>query len=160
MTAAIRRRRTPADRGCPSEKVEQMHGVITLTKLGAKVYVLGTRRGRGKRCPKCGEFVSEHQGTRQTPGIADVYALLPSPGYRPAPGSALWWECKAADGRLSPDQQRFRDACLGANVPHVVGTCNDLIAWLIRGGWLRAETLPHYRRPDSVSTLTEELPNG
>ena len=125
------------------EKSEQAGGVKLLMLLGAKVYVLGTRRSRGKPCPKCGTFVDEHQGTRQTPGIGDVLAFLPA---RDGVREPLWWEAKRPiNGRLSSAQREFRDLCLAARAAHCVGSCDDLINWLIENRYLRDSQVPHYR---------------
>jgi hypothetical protein len=112
------------------------------------VYIIGTRRPRGKPCPKCGTFVPEHQGTCQTPGIPDLYGFLPAP-LRPfarvkGPVS-LWLEAKAEGGRLSPDQKEFRDQCIATGTLHVVGGVNEFIAFLIEGGWIHPDQVAHYR---------------
>lgn len=123
------------------EKAEQQHGVGLLRTLGARVYVLGhssPNDGRG------------HRGTGQTPGLSDVYALLPGRVANP-PRRALWWEVKGAGGRLRPEQIEFRELNLMAGVAHVVGTYDDLIAWLIAHGYLKAEQVPHYRQPGAVA---------
>lgn len=127
------------------EKGEQAGGVTLLRTLGARVYVLGTRRSRGRACSTCGTFVPEHQGTRQTPGVADVLAFLPARG---GARVVLWWEAKRPDGgRISGDQQEFRRLCEESNTAHCVGPLDALIAWLIAGGYLRADQVPHYRLP-------------
>lgn len=129
------------------EKTEQANIHELLTKIGWKVYVLGTRRPRGKPCPSCGTFVTEHQGTRQTPGISDLFAFSPSTvsgGLKPR-RVLLVIECKAEDGRLSDDQKDFRNLCIDAEVAHVVGTYNAVIAWLIERQYVKAESFPHYR---------------
>lgn len=100
------------------EKHVQAAGVRLLRSLGASVYVLGTRRPRG-----------DFPGTRQTPGIGDVYACLAR--------HALWWECKAQGGRLRPEQAAFRDHCQRLGVPHVVGDLDALIGWLEAHGYCR-----------------------
>jgi hypothetical protein len=120
------------------EKTEQAHIVQLLRSIGGAVYVLGTRRPSG-----------DFQGTRQTPGIGDIFALLPKPPL-PAPtgeGKAcgVWIEVKASGGRLRTEQAAFRDQCIAAAVPHVVGGLNQVIEFLIAGGWLKAENVPHYR---------------
>src|SRR5688572_7830522 len=60
------------------EKLEQTHIIQLIKSLGGRVYVLGTRRSRGKRCQNCGTFVPEDQGTRQTPGVSDLITFLPA----------------------------------------------------------------------------------
>lgn len=131
------------NRGRPvqREKGEQQHGVELLTRLGAKVYVSGTRRKKG-----------DYQGTMQTPGIPDVEAWLPPPPDTDTRVEGplryvLKWECKAAGGRLSSDQTIYRQLCLDAGVSHVVGDFNALIAWLVDAGYVKAASFPHYRQP-------------
>jgi len=134
------------------EKTEQAHGVQLLRSIGAKVYVLGTRRSRGKSCPKCGTFVPEDQGTHQTPGISDVFAILPPRAY--GRRRALWWEAKASDGRMSPDQAEFKELCGETDLEHVVGTLDALIAGLVGLGYVKAEQFPHYRQPTAKQERT------
>lgn len=117
-----------------SERVEQTHGVRLLASLGAKNYVSGTVRARGDR-----------PSTMQTPGIPDVESFLPSLGGRPR--VLLKWECKAVGGRLRPEQAAYRELCLEAGIAHVVGPLDALIAWLAREGYIRADSVPHYRQP-------------
>jgi hypothetical protein len=150
MPIALRgRRRRPASAGRVLEKTEQFHIQSLLASLGGAVYVLGTRRRRGKPCPSCGTFVPEDQGTRQTPGIADLVAFLPSK--RPAGETPrrvlLFIECKAEGGRLSPEQIVFRHLCHDAEIAHVVGTYNAVIAWLMDRQYLKPDAVPHYRQP-------------
>lgn len=131
------------------EKTEQSHGVQLLAGIGGKVYVMGTRRSRGKPCPKCGTFVPEGQSTRQTSGVPDVMAFLPP---RPVGGIVrpifLFWEAKAGDGTESDAQLVFKALCQDALVEHVVGDYNALIAWLIARLYVKAESFPHYRQPN------------
>ncbi len=130
------------------EKIEQAQIVKLWKWLSGDVYIIGTKRPRGKPCPKCGTFVPEFQGTCQTPGIPDLYGFLPAPTLpirkysRPV---SLWLEAKAADGRLSPDQRIFRDHCVATGTLHVTGGLDDFIAFLIDGGWIRADQVAHYR---------------
>lgn len=120
------------------EKAEQAHGVQLLRSIGATVYVLGTVRAKG-----------DFPGTRQTPGIADVLAFLPVRG---EPGRVfLAWECKAVGGRLRPEQVEFKDLCDQAEIAHVVGPFDALIAWLAVRGYVKAESFSHYRQPRSES---------
>lgn len=111
------------------EKAVQAQCVALLRSLGAQVWVLGTVRARG-----------DHPGTRQTPGVSDVIAFLR--------GACLFLECKAAGGKLRPEQVVFREAALscGAPVYHVVGGVNELFAWLVERGVVKAENVPHERR--------------
>jgi len=91
IATVTRRRPTRARRPVQHEKGEQAGGIKLLRTLGATVYTFGTRRSRGKACPRCGTFVPEHQGTRQTPGIPDVFAFLPA---RNGKRVLLCWEAK------------------------------------------------------------------
>src|SRR5262245_46053103 len=97
----------------PLEKAEQAQIGKFLLSIGGRVYVSGTRRSRGKACPKCGTFVPEHQGTRQTPGIPDVEAFLPTPsgwrGRMPAQTRViLKVEAKRVQGgRMSAEQEEY-----------------------------------------------------
>lgn len=135
-------RRKPVQR----EKHEQAAIVQLLRSIGAAVYVLGTRRPAGKPCPTCGTFVPEHQGTRQTPGLPDLYVVLPrrDSAYARDP---LWIEVKAAAGRLSEEQQTFQTLADLGRVGHVVGGIDAVIAWLVDRGYLRTGQVPHYRLP-------------
>lgn len=130
------------------EKVEQQWGTDTLKLLRFEVFTLGHAR-RGARCPKCGEQVYSH-GTQQTPGVSDVFAFTPAVGGH---RHLLWWEAKRETGRPSPEQRAFAQlvAEMGcAQVHHVCGTYNDLIAWLCLHGYARADQFPHYRQPHTT----------
>jgi hypothetical protein len=117
------------------EKIEQAHIEQLLRTVGAAVYTIGTRRRKG-----------DHQGTRQTPGLPDVLAFLPRHGESSA-RVLLFVEAKAAGGRLRPEQRVFREQCLDADVAHVVGGYDAVVAWLVARGRLRADSVPHYRQP-------------
>lgn len=124
------------------EKVVQQQGVNLLRSVGGFAYVLGTRRRRG-----------DFHGTMQTPGIPDVYFFLPMPRLAIGQPCAGWWEAKAEGGTLRPAQREFKAQCLGASVTHVAGGLDALLAFLVEGGWLKAENLPHYRGPSAVSGI-------
>lgn len=129
---------------------EQRAGVQLLQAVGAALYIFGTRRSRGTRCPKCHEFVANRDhSTRQTPGPADVLGFISD-----ADGRELmfWWESKAGSGRMTPDQRQFRERCLRASVIHIVGDSRAVCDWLVSIGRVKAESLPHYRQPER-STL-------
>lgn len=124
-------------RAVPSEKSVQAAIVTLLRSIGAAVYVLGTRRGKDS-----GDY-----STRQTPGIPDVYALLPAPPENPVlpmhcqtEPCGLWIEVKRPGGRMSPAQIEFQGHCQMAAQPHIVGGVDEVIAFLERGGWLKART--------------------
>jgi hypothetical protein len=133
MADAVRRRQQP-------EKREQQAIARFLTTIGAKVYTLGTRRPIG-----------DYPGTRQTPGLPDLLAFVPA-GAASGAWQLLAIEVKAPGGRMRPDQQAFREYCELAGVPHVVGGINDVIAWLIEHGIVRAYQVPHYRLPAAAAT--------
>lgn len=130
-----------------SEKVEQQHGITLLRSIGADVWVLGTRRAK-----------TDFQGTRQTPGLPDVFAVLPKlPRYtydQPVRAEvvgdparrALWWECKAIGGRLRPEQQHFQTCCQQADLWHVVGPFDALLEALAERGYVNRGSLAHYRK--------------
>lgn len=117
------------------EKAEQQHIVQLLRSIGAKVYVSGTVRRRG-----------DFAGTMQTPGIPDVEAFLPPRG-----SCGLWRllkvEVKRVGGQMRPEQAEYRDLCARANVVHIVGPLDAVIAWLASEGYVTASQFPHYRQP-------------
>lgn len=96
------------------EKVVQAQIVGLLRALKWQVWVLGTVRRR-----------DDYHGTMQTPGAPDLLCLGPE-----SHPCLLCVEVKAKGGRLRPDQQRFREACLSAGVPHIVGGLDDVVRWL------------------------------
>lgn len=126
----------------PLEKVVQQHAISLLRSVGGQVNVLGTRRKRG-----------DYQGTRQTPGIPDLYVFLPTPRWPTHPalgapaGVALWFEVKRPGEGRSPDQVAFGNECHARQVPYVWGDLDALIHWLTEGGWLKRDGMPHYRQP-------------
>jgi len=118
------------------ERVEQNAILRLISSLGGCAWVLGTTRRRG-----------DYQGTMQTPGVADVYGVLPArpPFTSEATELAFWVEVKAKGGRLRPEQKVFREHCLAAGVEHIVGGVDAFIAWCITRGYLRADQVAHYR---------------
>lgn len=129
------------------ERHEQKAIVGLLTSLGAKVYVLGTTRKKG-----------DFQGTMMSPGLPDLLVFLPYPKhYAEWPGTEplrartlLVIECKAKKGRLRPEQAEFQEMCHKADVHHVVGGLDVVIAFLIAFGFIKAENVPHYRLPKNL----------
>lgn len=107
------------------EKAEQAAIVQLLESLGAKVYVIGTKRRK-----------NDYQGTMQTPGIPDLYVSLPVQGTQTRCLIDLWVEVKAKGGKPSPEQIEFQERCSDADVRHVMGTCDDVQNWLVDHGWL------------------------
>lgn len=125
-----------------SEKVEQQQIINLVRSLGGRPFVLG------RPSPNDGR---RHRGTGQTPGIADVYAFVPTRG---AAGEhlAVWVEVKRRGGRLRPEQEEFRGLCASAGVAHVVGGLDEFIVWLVHHGLIKPESLPHYRQPRGVAS--------
>ena len=118
------------------ERSEQAGIVQLLRSLGAQVYVLGTTRRRG-----------DHPGTMQTAGLPDLIAFIHTPDQH---RRLLVIEVKAKGGRLRPEQEQFRTYCLDANVNHLVGDLDAVIAWLIAEGYLQSNQVPHYRGEKAV----------
>ena len=116
----------------PLEKAEQAGTVKLLTLLGADVYVIGTRRPRGRACPSCGAFVAEHAGTCQTPGVSDLIVFLPGP----RPRRVCFIEQKRVGGVLSEPQEQFRQVVDASTALYVAGTMDDVMAWLDDRGYL------------------------
>ncbi len=135
------------------EKAEQAAIVELAQTFGGLVWVLGTRRGRGKPCPKCGTFVAEHQGLRQTPGHPDLEIYLPTPAPlapRVNPSSRgrrlLFWESKAPGGRPSDEQTAYAELARAAGIDHGMGTFDDFVSWAIAEGYCR-EIQPPFPLP-------------
>ena len=119
------------------ERSEQQHIIKLLRTLGSAVYVLGTVRRKG-----------DYMGTRQSPGLPDLFAFIPyEHGEKRRGAHLLAIEVKAPRGRMSPEQIEFQRQCQLADVHHIVGGLNEVIAWLIQTGRLMAEQVPYYRRP-------------
>ena len=109
-----------------SEKREQAAIVQALRAVGATVYVLGHPPRRD----------AVHKGTMQTPGIPDLCAHLPISASN-CRAHQLWVECKAKGGRLSEAQKSFRDFCVLAGEPHLVGGLDVVLQYLTERGYLR-----------------------
>jgi hypothetical protein len=119
------------------EKTEQASILNLVHLLGGRAYVLGTRRAQ--YCGVCGARTTD-QGTRQTEGLADLAIYLPPPSGdrdRSRGWVFLWVECKGKHGTLSPEQVAFRDYCVRARVPHLVGGIGTFLEWCQHGGWVR-----------------------
>lgn len=89
-------------------------GYRLLERIGFEYYALSDRRIRAV-----------------APGIGDTYLLHPRIG-------GVWWEAKTIRGVLSAEQAHFRDLCVAAGVPHILGTYEDLGRWLYDRGLLAA----------------------
>lgn len=121
------------------EKTVQQQVIHLLRDIGAAVYVLGTKRARG-----------DWQGTRQTPGIPDLWVFLPPRKVADHSGpTGLWIEVKADGGRLRPEQESFRYGCQLAGVGHVVGGVDEVVQHLVAGGWVQTNAVAHYRLPQT-----------
>lgn len=118
------------------EKTVQSHIVQLLRSIGGRVYVLGTVRRRG-----------DFPGTMQSPGVPDLIAFVRLPGDLLPRTACVFIECKAAGGRLRPEQAEFRALCEASGTPHVVGDLDAVIAWLVERGVVKADQFPHYRQP-------------
>jgi hypothetical protein len=132
-------------RGCSPEKDVQQAIIQLLTKIGCRydskglntdIYVLGTRRPR--------HLAREAHRTHQTPGIGDLYVLLPSTSRwgssEPPLPPAVWIEVKAEDGRPSPAQRAFELSCQVRGIAHVMGGLDQVAAFLARHGFLKETT--------------------
>jgi len=138
MSETITSRGVTFPRPTADEKTEQASILNLVHLLGGRAYVLGTRRGQ--YCALCGGRNTD-QGTRQTEGIADLAIYLPPPHIARTELSRgwafLWVECKGKGGTLSIEQVAFRDYCVRARVPHVVGGIEAFLAWCQVGGWVK-----------------------
>lgn len=101
-----------------------------LTKAGAKRLLAGKEKNVeaiGDRMMELLGFTSVHfsqaRATRQTPGIPDRKY------YRGK--ITLWWEAKTSEGRQSKAQRAFQEMAEAAGEHYVLGTDDDLKAWLI-----------------------------
>ncbi len=119
-----------------SEKAMQAQIVALLRTLGAMVYVLGHPSPNDGR---------RHRGTVQTPGLPDLWVFLPS--FLAIAGGEVTIEVKAPGGRVRAEQEAFAAYRRGAGGEHIIGGYDDVVAWLIRYGYLKEQNVPHYRRP-------------
>jgi len=164
------RRNSPRRAPVQHETVEQTHGIRLLQALGGRVFVSGTKRSRGQYCPSCHAFVpNTDHGTHQTPGIPDVEAFLPRRNGQPGtPWVLLKWEAKrpavrdlvtraivTPAGRLTAEQKEYKTLCDLAEVYHVGGDIDALIAWLIEHEFVRSDSVPHYRLPQPAEAQRE-----
>ncbi len=135
---AVNRHKRPSVDAVPLEKDEQARIKEILEAIGAKFYEIG--RPRAQRCWKCHE-ITKDQGTRQTPGIPDLFVFLPLKKNRGPFRSPefVWIEAKRVRGsRTSPEQIEFRDSCLARSMPHVVGHFDIVVDWLARHHFVEA----------------------
>jgi hypothetical protein len=123
----------------PLEKVEQRNTVDLLTRIGAKVYEIG--RPRQQKCHACGAQ-SKDLGTRQTPGIPDLFVFLPigrsnGPIARPR---YVWIEMKrqgATESDLTTEQKEFREFCRERSITRIDGAFDKVVDWLASHGFVR-----------------------
>lgn len=106
----------------PLEKTEQANIVKLVTALSGTAYEIGRPRPR----------TDEHQGMRQTPGVADLWIVLPIA--RGVDAIGLWWETKSEVGERSEAQDEFAMWCHRAKTPYGYGTCADFVVWLQQHG--------------------------
>ncbi len=112
------------------ERAEQRAILDVLKLVGAEWWVLGTTRKQEKPCPVCGAIVPDYQGTMQSPGVCDILAFVPRPNAR-VYSELVMIEVKAPDrGRISAAQLAFEAACGRADVSHIVGGVDAVLAWL------------------------------
>ena len=133
------------------ERDEQEAVKRLLIAIGAKFYIAGTTRKRG-----------DHQGTMQTPGLADM-PLVFLPRYKRAgldrPDDGGYPEtmyelvviemksptaAKAKSGGLSTVQAELKHYCQMAGVPYIHGDATAVVQWLIDHAYLRADQVAHY----------------
>lgn len=126
------------------EKGEQLAIRELMLTLGAKEYVLGTVRRKG-----------DYAGTMQTPGLPDLQFFLPEkrPAFQVARTRRfIVVEAKRSKGgRFSSEQIEYRGLCAAAGVDYIGGCLDDVIAWLLAEGYLKADQVPHYRLPAAVT---------
>lgn len=58
---------------------------------------------------------------------------------------------KAETGRPSDEQKRFATLCETAEVAHLIGGVNVVIAFLLERGYLKPDQVAHYRLPDPAT---------
>jgi hypothetical protein len=91
------------------EKHVYEQGISLLRQMGWAVYRL-----------------SQPRASRQTLGLADVYAMHDRRG-------PLWWEAKREGGKQSARQKAFQNQCIACGVPYVLGGIPELAHWLRSG---------------------------
>lgn len=71
---------------------------------------------------------SQPRESKQTPGIPDRKY------YHVERRLTLWWEAKSATGEQRPAQKDFQEVCEACGETYVLGTDQDLFAWLVEHG--------------------------
>jgi hypothetical protein len=129
-------------RRAPLEKVIQRQIRTAALTIGGTVMTLGR--------PARADDV--HKGTRQTPGLPDLYIFLPQ-AVRDAPHSCfqwpahtLWVEVKRAGTRdtRSKAQKDFAALCAATKTPYLWGDLDTFLHYLLERGYV-TETA-HYRK--------------
>lgn len=126
------------------EKDEQLAIRKLMLQLGAKEYVLGTKRKRN----------DAHHGTMQTPGIPDLQFFLPAPKDKVSSfcmgentRRLVIVEVKRERvGRFTSEQIEYRGLCAAAGIDYIGGSLDDVIVWLVREGYVKAENFSHERQ--------------
>lgn len=106
-----------------SEKATQRRIVQLFTACGGVVYNLS----QGYR--------KEAGGTRQTPGLPDLYVFF---ARRYSWDRCLWWEVKRPGGKRTEQQLRFAAHCAGAGIPYGFGGFDEAMGLMARWGLVRA----------------------
>ena len=75
--------------------------------------------------------------TRMTPGLTDLYVLLPESVDGQTLPHGLGVEVKAKGGTLRPAQAEFARLCGDAGVMHLVGGLDVVLAYLQQAGYIR-----------------------
>lgn len=147
QTAQVGAGTTNARRPDQPERREQEAVKRILRALGARFWVAGTVRKK-----------TDHPGSMQTPGLADLpLVFLPRtklPGFDKAtdrPFQLVVIEVKSPAaaktplGGLRPEQHDLLVYCTAAGVPYIHGDVGALLQWLVAHGYLKATQVPHYR---------------
>ena len=139
MTATTTSRGVTFIRPTTDERHEQKNILNLVDQLGGVYQTIGT--GHRQQFCVCGVRTTD-QGTRQSPGLPDLWIVLPpAPATRAAtpnaPWVALWVEVKGKGGTLSPEQVECKYVNERAGVVHLVGGLDAFLAWLRAGGWVR-----------------------
>lgn len=97
--------------------------------IGGKAYQ--THQGAGPRRR------NGYQGLNATPGLPDLYILLPKRKDGPDGWPRVWWwEVKVGRDTLRPAQREFVDAHNGRRIPCGVGDLDEFRLWLKDDGYL------------------------
>lgn len=102
----------------PLEKAEQANIIKLVEVLGGSAYEIGRPR----------PSTDGYQGLRQTPGVPDLWIVLPIA--RGVDAVGLWWETKSETGERSEAQDTFALWSHRTKTPYGYGTCSDFILWL------------------------------